>query len=252
MFVADTKALELTPDRVRELRLSLNSPVVTTEGLESGPARAGLLVHRSVAGHLSITVAVHSLRSRRNVLYTLDEALEEGPALCVGIDAALSFGESLGFLFDDDTRAQGGGAHALRLWQELLGETPEPELAPSVVAANSSAPVAGDEELVLEDLVDQIPASRFEGGEDRALGLESGLELAERVPMAPAPDPTPRNAIPLTKFRPPAPEAPQERREVSDRRSPQRARLARVRLVRRAQRSESESRNPLLRLLSAF
>jgi hypothetical protein len=250
MFAARTQALELTPDRVEELRLSLNTPVVTIEGLESGPARAGLLVHRARAGHLGVTVAVHSMRSDRNVLYTLDEALEEGPSLSVGIDAALSFGESLGFLFDDDEKEQRGGDHALRLWQELLGEDPKAECLGR--SAGAALPPEEPEELVLEDLVDQIPSSHFEAGGGRSLELDSGIELEPATHPIPAPEPRPKSAIPLTKFRPPAPEAEEERREGTDRRRPQRAALARVRLVRRARRSESESRNPLLRLLSAF
>jgi hypothetical protein len=222
MFLPRATPLALTPERLLGLRVSLNTPVVSTEEVAPGPARAALAVHQDSAGRPTVTLAVRPVDSSGVVFYGLEEDLPGDAMLSVGVDAALSFGESLGFLFDDDT-LQGGGRgareRAFALWCSVAG--PPPESAAGVPEADAAA-----EELLLEDLVEE----------------------AEAAPPAAAPA--------LTKFRgavggetAPAP-APRRR-----------ALLARVRLIKRSAPREPEEGagepeigegDPLLRLLSDF
>lgn len=108
--------------RLRVLRLSLNTPVVAIEALPVGPVAAGLAVHEGPEGR-SLTLALRSIRTGQLLLLLPEDDWEalHGPELAV--DAALSFAESMGFLFDDDPLAGGGDAGAAaRLWTEFLAE----------------------------------------------------------------------------------------------------------------------------------
>jgi hypothetical protein len=216
MFLPRATPLELTPERLLGLRVSLNTPVVSTEDVPPGPARAALAVHEDGAGRATVTLAVRSVDSQGVVFYGLEEDLPREAMLSVGVDAALSFGESLGFLFDDDALEAGGrGARdrAFALWCSVVGAAP----AGSVRLA---PPPAEPEELLLEDLVE------------------------EAAPAAPA----------LTKFRgqagreTPAEPGPRRRALLA------RVRLIK-RGARREEAAEAEpeeERDPLLRLLSGF
>jgi hypothetical protein len=102
MFSPRKKPLLLVADRLLALRLSLNTPVVATADLPAGPARAAIVVHGE-AGRTCFTVAVRSLRNGDSVLYELEgEDPNDASGIAVALDAALSFAESMGFLFDDD------------------------------------------------------------------------------------------------------------------------------------------------------
>jgi hypothetical protein len=63
---------------------------------------------------------VRSVRTGQIVLFAPDDAwaAAEGPSL--GLEAALSFAESMGFLFDDDLLATGDPRAAASRWAELL------------------------------------------------------------------------------------------------------------------------------------
>jgi hypothetical protein len=149
VFFPRVAPIELNESRLMGLRVSLNTPVVSTESLAVGPARAGLLVHLEPGGRRGLTVAVRSIRTGEVVLYSFEGDLADPGALSVGIDGALSFAESMGFLFDEDEVAGGGPARALRLWNELTGQGPveaeEPEAEELVEGA----------ELLLDELADE-------------------------------------------------------------------------------------------------
>ncbi len=119
--------------RLRALRLSLNTPVVSIDALPIAPARAGIALHDGAADGACLTIALRCERTRQLVCFTPSDDLDAlgGPEMA--LEAALSFTESLGFLFDDDLLAPEADAEpqeaALR-WGELVGEdleTPEPE-----------------------------------------------------------------------------------------------------------------------------
>ncbi len=68
------------------------------------------------------------MRTGQVQLFTTTEELASERR--VALDAALSFAESMGFLFDDDEvsiRGDLGSEEAARLWRELCGEAAEPE-----------------------------------------------------------------------------------------------------------------------------
>lgn len=148
MFFPRSAPLHLTRDQVRGLRLSLNTPVVATEELPIGPARAAILVHEDASGP-QVTIGIRSLRASQVALYAFEGDLREESSFAVAVDAALSFAESMGFLFDEDELGAGGAAARARcqgLWRDLLGES----------AAVPAAPEEPAEELLLEELAEDV------------------------------------------------------------------------------------------------
>jgi len=102
MFAARQRPLLVVEDRLLALRLSLNTPVLSTAELPTGPARAAIAVYAE-AGTRRFAVIARSLRGGVAVVYELEEepATDES-GWSVALDASLSFGESMGFLFDDE------------------------------------------------------------------------------------------------------------------------------------------------------
>jgi hypothetical protein len=103
------------------LRLSLNTPVVSIEELPEGPARAAIVLETGADGSLQLAVVLRSLRAAGLVSFVLSGEIDP-QAVTFAWDAALNFGEGLGFLFDDDALA-GGTDRAreagLALWQSF-------------------------------------------------------------------------------------------------------------------------------------
>jgi hypothetical protein len=106
------------PGTLRSLRLSLNAPVVSIAELAVGPASAAIAVHEAPDGACSLTVAIRCQRTNEVALF--------GPGVEVGasgftlhaIEAAISFAEGMGFLFDDDLFADpvSGASTAAQAW----------------------------------------------------------------------------------------------------------------------------------------
>ena len=72
-----------------------------------------------------MTIGIRSLRADRVALYGIEGEPDEGAELDVALDAALSFAESMGFLFDEDELGEGGAqakTRCLGLWRDLLGD----------------------------------------------------------------------------------------------------------------------------------
>lgn len=103
---------------LRALYVALNSPVVTLESLPTGPASAAVALHDEGA-----SLCVRSVRSGQIQWFVTTEDLHGDRR--VAVDAALSFAESMGFLFDDDEvarRGDAGSAEAVAIWRALCGE----------------------------------------------------------------------------------------------------------------------------------
>ena len=206
---------------LRSLRLALNAPVLVAGELPAGPAQAGIAVHvEESTGGIALTVAVRSLTDGTLVCWSFDGDLA-GTSLDHAIETALSFGESMGFIFDDDVLAQEDGderRRALEQWAELLGW-------PSAGAATIN--------LETEDLAPPV-AEVPHASTSRAVRPGSSKE-----------------GVPLTKFRrrlggPPPP-------ELAPAPAKTQASLGRLRLVKRARTGEAAERPPLwLRLLGSF
>ncbi len=127
---------------LRALRFSMNAPVVALEGLPVGPARAAVALHPGPEPR--VTVALRSTRSGQMLFYCAGDELAELSSGGVVMDAALSFAESMGFLFDDDEveiRGGEGPAQCARLWSEFIDESPErPPERPKRAPAPAPAP----------------------------------------------------------------------------------------------------------------
>jgi len=119
MFSASSKASVVEQGRLRALRLSLNTPVVAITELPVGPASAGIALHDGPRGQ-SLCLAVRSVRTGQLVLFTPDEDWDESGGRRLGIDAALSFAEGMGFLFDEDLMGSSEAGESERRWAELL------------------------------------------------------------------------------------------------------------------------------------
>ena len=177
MFFACRDApFELCPENLRSLQLSLNTPVVRIENLPVAPARAALVLHGNATGELDVTLSVRSLKTGQVLHFAPDGELPDA-ARC--IDAAMAFGEGMGFLFDEDELAAGDTERAFGIWAELMGDPP-PRLPAAAPASPASVPEEPSFEFVLDDtegeellLVDAIE----EAANDEA-AWEYGPELA--------------------------------------------------------------------------
>ncbi len=290
-FPLRSAPLDLSADRLNGLRLSLNSPVVSIEELPVGPARAAIAIHEEVDGRPNLTVGVRSLRDGTVVLFSLEGDLREHSSLAVGIDAALSFGESMGFLFDEDeleaVSVEEARPRAMGLWLELMGlasgtseAVPETPTAP-VPPPPTSEPDDGfdvegldDEVLLLEDLVDladDLPGASTEEGDgisSRPPDPECQVENpgSERPGdgsggIGSASEATDQAPVPLSKFRQRAPSPPpsqrvEKERPAAEEPSPAKrgAVLGRLKLVKRR---KSDGEDPqktsvIRRLLSSY
>jgi hypothetical protein len=121
MVFSAASAPDPASTELRELRLSLNTPVLAIDDLPVGLARALIAVVEGPAGGPRLEVAIHSLRSDQVLFYACDGAGAAGP----DFDAALSFAGVMGFLFDEDEMAGSDEARrqaALQLWTDWVGK----------------------------------------------------------------------------------------------------------------------------------
>jgi len=124
---------------LRALHASLNAPVVAIEDLPVGPARAAIAVQDAAGGRTSLMLVLRSQRTGQLACFAPDELLESDASVQIALDGALSFAESMGFLFDDDAIPELGAEgprEAADSWNDLLGIEPQdlevdPEPAPA-------------------------------------------------------------------------------------------------------------------------
>jgi hypothetical protein len=231
--------------------------VVSTPVLAAGPARAAIVVHEE-DGVPRFGVAVRSLRSGACVIYELDEDLAADASGCeVALDAALTFGESMGFLFDDDALASAdphARRRALAALAELLGDAASE--APEALAPAPSA------EILLED-VDADLSRRADSGPLETSAPAPPLSKFRRGAAAVGPCATERLAAAGRAAAAPAAEGravrpgPGSAAEATLGDGGSRLRLGllgRLRPLRRRSRAAEDARpaSPLLRLLSWF
>jgi hypothetical protein len=192
---------------LRSLRPSLNTPVVVMEDLPSGPASAVIACLGGPAGS-RVALAIRSERSGQVVFFGPDEELREWQGRDLALDAALSFAESMGFLFEDD-RVREAPGEARRLWEALLeasgrarvqlaGEgdpAPGAEASPRAASARPAAQTdPDDEELWLEEVAVAGPV----------VSASISLSKFRRAPGAPparAGEAVPGARQPLARFR---------------------------------------------------
>jgi hypothetical protein len=142
MLFSAASAPDLVPSALKSLRLSLNAPVVAIDDLPVGAARAAIALHQGAGKGLRLTVAVRLVRTGQVLFFTPDEELNGACGSAPDLDAAMSFAEAMGFLFDDDeveARGDAGPGEAARLWYELIGEPPAEEGTGEGVAPGQGA-----------------------------------------------------------------------------------------------------------------
>jgi hypothetical protein len=245
-FLPRRRPLELTAQRVRALRPSLNTPVVATGELPVGPACGAILVHVEPGAGLQISVGVRSLACGSVAIYGFDGPISAS-VVGVALDAALSFAESMGFLFDDDVVGDDAASRekAVARWQEMIGDG-----VPSTAPAPAREPDALFEpdggELTDPPAEDEYGSSGSSGSDRSSFELESGATPADAELKTPPPAP----GVPLTKFRV-GPEA--EAAPAADA-VPKKRALGRMRLVKRrpGEPTQDARRAWLLRLLTTF
>jgi len=141
MIVSAPGPLDPRPGGLRTLYVALNSPVVTLAALPVGPATALVAVHEPPAA--GATLAVCSARTGTVAFYTASDPAGGGPDDATGADlaaeTALSFAESLGFLFDEALRPSEAPAEVLARWQAWAGDTAYDD-APSAPGAGPRLP----------------------------------------------------------------------------------------------------------------
>ena len=109
MFFHRTDVLVLTESQLRSLRTSVNKPVVVTEELSGGPARAAIAAYSGgEQKKFGVTVVVRSLKSNQVVYYDFSEEILSEAELEIAADAAMSFCEGMGFVIGDDALAERG------------------------------------------------------------------------------------------------------------------------------------------------
>jgi len=91
---------------------------VVVEDLPTGPATAVIASLGGPEGS-RVALAIRSERSGQVVFFGPDDELREWHGADQALDAALSFAESMGFLFEDD-RLEKAPGEARRLWEALL------------------------------------------------------------------------------------------------------------------------------------
>ena len=218
MFQERLRPVAIGGETVVAARLSLNAPIVSTPELTAGPARAAIVAIREDGGE-QVVVIVRSLAPGRVVQYEM-RGDELRATTQLAMDAALSFAESMGFLFDDEAIAGQPGEQREQVFgrlRELLSQS----------GAGSAEP---ELELETDDGLDEILLEAEE------------LELDEV--LEPAPD---LAAPPLSKFRG-ATKAPRTQAPGD---SAMGITLGRVRPIRKPA-AEPPSIPPLLRLLTWF
>ena len=253
-FEPRRRAFELTAQRVLALRPSLNTPVVAASDLPVGPACAAILVHVEPGHGVQISVGVRSLGCGSVTVFSLDGQIGAS-VVNVALDAALSFAESMGFLFDDDMVDDDAGSQekAVLRWQEMIGDV---SAAP---AAERVRPPAHDLfEADGGELTD--PPAPPEPEPQPANTLADGPSPPERDAEAGLEHSGPQRAVALTKFREkssgslePAPPQSESAAGRAQQEANRRA-LGRMRLVKRrgTQPAPDARRAWLLKLLTSF
>ncbi len=247
------------PRRFAALRSSLNAPVVATEEMPSGPARAVLVMGWDDEAQSVLEVRLRSVTTGRLVVYGFEGHLEDAGELETALEAALSFAESMGFLFDDDILSGDdtiGREKVVEAWEAFEAGRPPPRSGQAELAgglAEITQPDVEDAEpLELTDLAAEGDPELASGA--LALELTSDWSPATdeavdpEAPLAPVPEPA--STTLLSKFRGREEAAPEAAEPAPP--APKRTAVGRVPLVRRRAAATREQPGLLARILGAF
>ena len=179
---------------MRGLCASLNSPMVQIDELPEGLAHAAVLLYADTDGSLQVAVCMRSTETGAVAVFRHRGAIKQG-RVAAAMEAALSFGESMGFLFDDDLVKQGGSqgrALAAKHWQALiLGGAVE---IPSVAADEPLDLLDAEEDadLLLDPLQEPVdpparplqpPPAEVASATEEAADSLAGVSELGRIPL---------------------------------------------------------------------
>lgn len=193
MFRRSSEPLALSEASLLALRPALNTPVLNTEFLPVGPARAAIVVFAEEYGGIGLAIAVRSNEGGQIAVFRNQEPIDASTKLLDAIEPALGTAERMGFLFDEDIIESSPGGQgrmeAMSLWADLMGELETPavlDLADSLGNApdDSRSGAQAIQPTVPELLLDDIATLDLP---EIALVLEDELEpivLEELLPPA--------------------------------------------------------------------
>jgi len=140
MFVEAPMPREPLEAGLRALRISLNSPIVALGTLPVGPVAAAIALYGAGDG-LQVAIALRCQRSGERIFYAYEESREPIRDPERLLDAALSFAEGMGFVFDDDeveSRGDAGPSESGRIWRDFAGLEESAAATPAVEAPPAS------------------------------------------------------------------------------------------------------------------
>jgi hypothetical protein len=175
MFLHSKASLPLSEACMQSLSASLNAPVVQTEELAPGPARAAIVIYAEEYGDLRLAVGLRSLENGDVALYTYRDSIQSADEIPPAMEEALGFAEGLGFLFDDDMidRETGAGRHeALEHWNRLMGKG---EVFASSGVVGPPTPAGADDGLDSHDALLAPMEDLLRSVEEPGLGTDDGL-----------------------------------------------------------------------------
>jgi hypothetical protein len=225
-----------------------------------GPARSAILLFAGEYGGVRIAVGLRSVETGTVAHFAYAGSSDDFETPDRAMDAALTFAEALGFLFDDDVVGASGRGEALRIWHDLTGETHDAPYSDSEADFELELDAElgddeGDGELLLDDEAGDLPPPN-----DGAVLVELDVLPEEPVAAAPTPPrrerpaPAPKpSAATLTKFRQAASSSAETSASGPDKTGGNH--LGRIALVRRRVNNDSsgaERPGILMRILSAF
>ncbi len=130
MFRHSSEPLALSEASLLVLRPALNAPVLNTEFLPVGPARAAIVVFAEEYGGIGLAIGVRSNEGGQIAVFRNQEPIDASTKLCDAIEPALASAERMGFLFDEDIVENSPGGQgrveAMSLWAGLMGELETP------------------------------------------------------------------------------------------------------------------------------
>lgn len=185
------------PGNIRSLHLSLNAPVIAIDELPVGPARAGVVSCALPEGGCHLEIVIRSLRTGEVVAVASELEASEPADEVAAIEAALSYAEGMGFLFDEDEVGAGGEDavdKARALWRDLVENTPERSRTSEHTVAPAALEPIPLEEADVEPR--EVPVCES-GSEARPIAVEQAdaPELQAETISVPAPESL------LSKFR---------------------------------------------------
>jgi hypothetical protein len=249
MFEPCGQPISLSAEALLGIRFSLNTPVVESGAVPDGPARAAIVVHRLGSNRQQLSLGIRSLRTQHVTLFRFSDRLSSPADLIHAIEAALTFCESLGFLFDEDEVEMAGPAaraEAVTRWQALTEGGPS-----EIDRADAGGAAEPDLEAELEIDPESDSLEVDLAADDEPLEIDDPDESIEFEANTPDRGAAPVGAsLPLSKFRGrPAQGAAEPQASAV----PAGAELARIPLrKRRNPAARGERPSFLLRILAGF